>query len=505
MNLTDNANEQVIADEQELQDHEWKNPISLNLVLASETPYPIDALPLILRKAVSTYQQYGQQPLALIASSAIANISLACQSLANVARDRYLVSPVSLYFLTAGVSGERKSAVDSVFSKASRSWERAVKKEREPDVTAAQVLHHAWEMEKEALLTQIKRAMVVGDDSEYLKDLLAMLVKEEPEIPLQPMLYFEDATQEALASDLASGWPSAALWSDEAGIVLGSHSMQGNPTRFVAFLNRLWDGKVFSAHRKTSENYTIEDRRLTLNLMMQPMLLQKLANQVTGISRQSGFLARCLLAYPQSAMGNRFYKEPPASLDFMADYEKRIMACLTQSERLTRAGCHKLPTLYFNQEAKQKWVIFFNSVETGLKPQGQWAEINDFASKAAENAARLAALFHLFTGCNGEIRLEHTEQAIEIVHWHLQETRRLLAPPPISTQHEDAKKLIKWILSKGLQQTTPRAIQQSSPLRVKEQRNNALAILLEHHWIQKTTENKQTIIKVNPKAYVDLD
>lgn len=34
---------------------------------------------------------------------------------------------------------------------------------------------------------------------------------QEPEIPLQPMLYFEDATQEALASDLSTGWPSASL------------------------------------------------------------------------------------------------------------------------------------------------------------------------------------------------------------------------------------------------------------------------------------------------------
>jgi hypothetical protein len=56
----------------------------------------------------------------------------------------------------------------------------------------------------------------------------------EPEIPLLPTLYFEDVTQEALALSLAHGWPSASLWSDEAGIIIGSQSMQSNPTRFVA-------------------------------------------------------------------------------------------------------------------------------------------------------------------------------------------------------------------------------------------------------------------------------
>lgn len=83
------------------------------------------------------YQQYGQQPLPLIACSALANISLACQSLANVARDNYLVSPVSLYFLLASGSGTRKTAADSVFSKAARKWEAAVRNKREPEVLAA--------------------------------------------------------------------------------------------------------------------------------------------------------------------------------------------------------------------------------------------------------------------------------------------------------------------------------------------------------------------------------
>src|SRR5690349_17193121 len=36
---------------------------------------------------------------------------------------------------------------------------------------------------------------------------------------------YEDMTPEALAQDLAAGWPSASLWSDEAGLVVGGHGM----------------------------------------------------------------------------------------------------------------------------------------------------------------------------------------------------------------------------------------------------------------------------------------
>lgn len=478
---------------------DWRQPIPLG-ERSTATLYPIDATPAIIQNAITAYHKYGQQPVALIASSALANVSLACQSLANIARDHYLVTPVSLYFLTAGGSGERKSAADSVFSYACRQWESSIKKQRAPAILTAKTLHHAWAMERDGLLTQIKRAMVNGDDSQYLKYLLNKVMSQEPQIPLQPMLYFEDATQEALASDLSIGWPSASLWSDEAGIVLGSHSMQGNPLRFVALLNRLWDGKAFTAHRKTTDNYTLEDRRITLNLMMQPMLLQKIAHQVSGIGRQSGFLARCLLAHPESAMGTRFYQEPPTSREFMTDFEARITACLQQTEELDRQGCHHLPTLSLSPEAKQKWVLFFNSLETGLKNQGQWVDVKDFASKSAENAARLAALFHLFDGSEGSINVTHTEQAIAIVSWHLEEARRILAPSPENKIHQDARKLMKWILSKGLQQTTPRFIQQSSPLRYKAQRNTALDILVENHWIRIDKKDNQTMIEVNPQA-----
>lgn len=475
----------------------WPHPIPL-VEKSTAAIYPLNALPAIIQNAITGYHKYGQQPIPLIACSALANVSLACQSLANIARDHYLITPVSLYFLTAGGSGERKSAADSVFSTACRRWEATIKKQRAPEILTAKTLHHAWTMERDGLLTQIKRAMANGDDGQYLKYLLHKVISQEPEIPLQPMLYFEDATQEALASDLSTGWPTASLWSDEAGIVLGSHSMQGNPLKFVALLNRLWDGKSFTAHRKTSDNYTLEDRRLTINLMMQPLLLQKIANKVSGIGRQSGFLARCLLAHPESAMGTRFYQEPPTSREFMTGFEDRITACLRQTETLTCQGCHNLPTLSLSHEAKHQWILFFNSLETGLKACGQWVDVKDFASKSAENAARLAALFHLFDGKEGSINATHTEQAIEVVNWHLEEARRILAPSPKNSVHQDAKKLMKWILSKGLQQTTPRFIQQSSPLRYKTQRNTALEILAENQWIRMDKQDNQTIIKVNP-------
>lgn len=293
------------------------------------------------------------------------------------------------------------------------------------------------------------------------------------------------------------------MCSDEAAIVLGSHSMQNNPTKFVALLNRAWDGNPLSIKRKNQDNFVLENRRLTINLMMQPLLLQKLANQAKGICRQSGFLARCLLAYPMSTMGQRFYREAPDRIEGLDDFDAHIVRCLNQSEDLTIEGCVDIPILSFSNSAKKIWIQFFDHVETGLKPQGIWSDIKDFASKAAENVARLAALFHTFNGRDGGILQDTVEQAIAIIRWHLEETRRLLAPFPNDTGYTDAEKLMRWLLSKQFRETTPRAIQQLGPIRQRIRRDNALAVLIEHHWVRLSHKNNQTLIEMNPNIYIE--
>lgn len=478
----------------------WVTPTPILSDTEHTMPYPIDELPTIIQDAVTVYQRYGQQPLPLVACSALANVSLACQTLANVARDRLLVSPVSLFFLVVAGSGERKSAADYAFSKATRQWQLEIRKQLEPEINVAQVLYQAWKVEKEGVLNQIKRNSHLTDNTELLKQRLVEVMTNEPKIPLLPVLFFEDATQEALASHIAHGWPSSSLWSDEGGIVMGGHGMQTNSTKFVALLNRLWDGKAFIAHRKTTQSFTVANRRLTVSLMMQPLILEQMLIKNGGISRQSGFLARSLIAYPKSAMGNRYYQEPPESLKGLPEFHQRLLDCLNTSLSLDKAGCHTLPTLELSPPAKTAWVSFFNHVELGLKNTQQWQSIKDFASKAAENVARLAALFHLFEGKQGDISVEHVEQACAIINWHLHETKMILGSQPQSPSQEDSMRLLQWIIEKGLTETTPRQLQQYGPLRDKARRDQAITNLSELNYLKAEKHQGKTILRVNPEV-----
>ncbi|WP_339056776.1 hypothetical protein [Candidatus Regiella endosymbiont of Tuberolachnus salignus] len=61
------------------QNNDWQHPVPID-EQSTAAEYPLDALPTLIRNAVSAYHCYGQQPIPLIASSALANISLACQA-----------------------------------------------------------------------------------------------------------------------------------------------------------------------------------------------------------------------------------------------------------------------------------------------------------------------------------------------------------------------------------------------------------------------------------------
>ena len=491
------ANNQVIEI-----DFNWKEPIPLSKQGGFSRKYPVDALPNEVRNAVTAYHKYGQQPVALLASSALANISLACQGIANIARDKILISPTSLYFMTVAKSGERKTAADNAFGQAIREWEKQQIEDIRPDYRIKVVEHKAWQMEKKGLLNLIKRFAFLGEGHTFdqqLKD----LEMNEPEIPLLPKLHYADVTAEGLAHALGTEWPSAALWSDEAAVVLGSQGMQASTTRFVALLNALWDGKAFTAHRKSVNNTIVTDRRLTLSLMMQPILLDKLLLHQNGINRQSGFLARVLMSYPQSTMGTRFYKPPEQfDLSYFKLYNQRIKECLDQTLPVTHQGFNELPSITFSPQGKRTWVKLFNKIETELLNPIYWKDMEDLASKAAENVARLSALLHLYQGKSGDITSESIEAAYEIIEWHLFEAKNIFNQQDLTQAELDAKKLLEWMTNNAIKETNIGDLRRTSPIRDTKRRDDAVALLRSHHYLHTSSHNKKTVaVYLNPSLH----
>lgn len=485
---------------------EWPEPQPMAAAIAPE-PYPADALPSAIRGAVEEAQRFSQAPLPLVATAALSALSLACQALADVRRASNLQGPASLYMLAIAASGERKSTLDGLFLSGIRGWEAEQAAAREPELRAHRAAFAAWESELSGVRSKITQLAKVGKDASEWKGILRDLEDRRPEPPITPRMVFVDSTPEALAWSLAKGWPAAGVVSSEGGIVLGGHAMgKDSALRNLALLNSLWDAAPIHIDRRSSDSFTLRGRRLTLALMIQEEALREFFERTGSLARGSGFMARFLICWPESTQGRRLFCEPPDRWPALGAFQRRLRELLDLPLPLDERGELSPPVLDLDPEAKAQWVAFYDAIETSLGEGGELANIRDAASKAADNAARLACLFHAFEhGPAGSIGPDAFEPAARLVAWHLSEARRFFNEVALPLELADATRLDRWLLDHaarmGADHIATREAQRLGPIRARERLNDALECLDELNRTRLVREGRRRLIYLNPRIW----
>jgi Protein of unknown function (DUF3987) len=417
-------------------------------------PYPLHALPMLTLNAVREVQGFVQAPVEMVAMSALSAMSAALQAHRNVRRSSKLVGPISLWHLTVAESGERKTSLDRYFSEAIRHYERRKAKEAAPDIQNAKDQAKNWVAQEKGLLAALTKARKEGAekadfDTSPIEQQLDELRANAPVMPRVPLILRGDDTSESLAYALSHEWPSAAVLNSEAALIFGSHAM--GPEKVMAALaqkNVLWDGGDLHIGRRTSESFTVRGARFTFGLQIQRAALGNFVQKNGELARGIGFWARFLFAEPESTQGTRLWKEPPKTWVHLAKFKERLALLLDIEPVFDALGLTlRPPLLDLSPEGKAAWVEVYNSIETALAFDGPFTEVKDFASKAADNAARLAALFHIFElGLEGEIGAGQVDAAAQIIGWHLNESRRFFGSLQLSEADKDAVDLEEWLV-----------------------------------------------------------
>jgi putative DNA primase/helicase len=155
-------------------DEPWPQPLALVATIDAEA-YPLDALPDIIRQAVDEVQGFTKAPFPMVASCALAALSLSAQSLIDVRRADKLTGPVGLFFLTIADSGERKSTCDGFFSSPIKEYDRQQEEKAKPERRRYLAALDAWNAERDGLLTAMKQAARKGASPDDLRRRLADL------------------------------------------------------------------------------------------------------------------------------------------------------------------------------------------------------------------------------------------------------------------------------------------------------------------------------------------
>lgn len=453
--------------------------------------YPIHALPPLARDAVIAIAEHVQAPIGMTAQCVIGAMSHIAQAHVNAPHPfNPQGEPCSLYLLTEGQSGSRKSTSRNMADKA--------------------IIQH--ERKQYELYRRDLEQWKSGQAGLNKKDKEAYGTENPP--PHDPSTLYSDITLESIAGLYVDGiLNNASIASDEAGQFFGGYTMKGDTrTQAIGGYAKLFDdGFVERTRSKSNLNGSgrAYDVRLTFNLQGQHEVLSDALRD--PVLRGQGFLPRFILTIPENLAGTRLQDAIYRSKN--ANHDHRLIAYWTRCEYLLddcprpqggqelHNGRYVIP---MNDEARDIDASFYNMFEE-LQGKGKRYEyLQAFASRASQLARRLATVFAYFEGLQW-IDAKTLTGACEVVKHSLNEWA-MYADIEVKTE-SDAERLIKWLIRKCVEQKNnciPKAIAlrgAPSHLRKAKAFDNCLNELIEFNYVRLTNINKSTYIELNPLLF----
>lgn len=138
--------------------------------------------------------------------------------------------------------------------------------------------------------------------------------------------------------------------------------------------------------------------------------------------------------------------------------------------------------------ARQLLAGFADEVELRQAPGGDLAHVTGLASKAPEQAARLAGVLTLWADLGApQVEMATMAHAIDLATYYLSEAARLAHEATISIETERAERLRGCLLKSWPHaEIVPSEVTQSAPigdLREAKAARQAIKVLVEHGWL----------------------
>ena len=481
--------------------HRPEIPTPLVRHIPDPIPMPHDALG-PLQGAVEAIHEKTQAPFEIATQSVLAATCLAGQAHRNVETlggER----PISLFLITVAVSGERKSACDTLAMKAVTEFVRELSAE---DRTERETFENETALFDMARADIIKKAK--GDRDSARVDLAALGAQPQP--PLSPWLLADEPTLEGLTKNLEHGRPSIGLFSDEGGQFLGGHAMNlDNRLKTVAGLSKFWDGAPINRTRAGDGAKTYYGRRLAMHLMVQPGAADTLL--ADPVARDQGIMSRCLITRPTSTIGARLIGKRVAMSQLsqrgLSEFHTRIGNLLRLPMPLVEGTRNELvpPCLSMSGSSERLLISFADAVEKEQAAGGRLEHITGFASKAAEHAVRLAGVLTVYADAEAlEVCAKHMQNGIALADWYLSEAVRLRDAATVSLETTQAEMLRGWLVSTWAEPfVSVRAIVNRGPNSLRETKlvRKIIPILVANSWLIRMPDEVEVLGEKSREAW----
>lgn len=474
----------------------WSELLPLREPQPPAPEYPVDAFPEIARDAIEAIAYHVQAPKGLAGQCVLGTLAYIAQIHVNApSMHNPQGMPCSLFILTEGASGDRKSACHNLADK--------VIKEREQIRVS----------EYSQAITDFYQGLSTCKGKKQIEDFVA----ENP-LPRNPKSIFADATIEPIAGAFIAGDIRNGAWaSDEGGQFFSGSTMKSETANSaLGALTRVFDQGIFERTRAKSnleKGGIAVDIRLMVNLLGQREVLSRALTD--PILRGQGFLPRFIFAAPQSLAGSRI--NTPEKLQEKSYSDKRLQQFWTHGGKLLPDPSDPISKLDFqeiesnprrvlelNEQAQSIWLDFYNQTERPQATGGEYEFIKPFAGRAGELARRIATGFAFFEG-KPEIDHIAMQGACELVQYSLNEWLRYADTEAVDSNTITAEKVEKWLIKrckdKRVDALNLREACQYIPLkalRKKDPFNKAIAPLIDTGRARLEIRDGSPCIAINP-------
>ncbi|KAA0113500.1 DUF3987 domain-containing protein [Methylobacterium sp. P1-11] len=468
--------------------------------LPPSRPFPVNALGPVLSEGVNAIARKVQVPSAIAAQSVLSVASLIAQALADVRMPYGQLRPLSLFLLSIGGSGDRKTTSDQEALRPLTQWQSILDEIYQVDRQNWLVEHAAWVAEHKKIGADRKLGFL--DRKIRLSEL-----GPEPQPPLHPFMIVPEPTFEGLVKNWSELHPSLGLFTTEGGAFLGGFNMSAeNRLRSAANFSLLWDGAAITRLRAHDGVLKLKGRRLALHLMIQPSAAAEFLSD--AVLRDQGLHSRILLAAPDSIAGTRLYR-PVCKRDEnqICRYQEQLLALLRSNKPVADDRTQGLVprALPMSAAAEQIWRDFHDDVERRLGAGGDLIPIRDLAAKAAEHAARIAGVLTIVANVHSSEILERVMiNAVEITIWYLGEAQRLRGAGRTDPKLLNAQALLTWMRDQPDGICRFRDLVRLGPVtaRSAETAEISLKILSAHGWVVEICPRPRTF-RAYPEEVAD--
>ena len=457
-------------------------------------------------------------PPELTESAILGAMAIACQHLIDVDCPGGGRSPTSLFLLSSADSGERKSTIENFIFKPIFEIDHRNRLKAEKDNQLFDRDMMVWKATFNQVRRELDAALRDSSPTQEIEDRLTTMLQSKPTKSVAPRFIYRDESIRNLQIGMATSWPSAALVASESSGLLSPRNAESLPS-----LSAIWDGRPIDVGRAKMPPIYVPSPRLTISLMLQPLMIRGYLGKKTGIARISGLLARFWVVEPLSTQGSRQIHPSqigaPKNTKATKLFHQRLLRHLEAS---TEISSDQRIVIRFSPQAQQIWLELYNAVESELGAGGRLADIKDCASKIANIMSRIAALIHYCLGRPGDIDVETALYARALCIKGLNNFKQIFGiRSPEEKAYANAIRLNTFLANKvamlmngnfsGMAKSLrgdiyfeKSDVENAGPLRPTAALNEALGQLSAMGVVASDTLNRKIVIRFNPFASEQL-